>query len=46
VALARKQLRRLRSLLREACVIFQQKKIYLSVAGLVEFIEGSGHEAG
>ncbi len=44
VALPRKQLRQLRSLLREACVVFQQKCIYLSVAGLVEFVEGPGDE--
>lgn len=45
VALPRKQLRDLRAMLREACVVFQQKCIYLSVAGYVEFIEGPHHEA-
>jgi hypothetical protein len=46
VALPRRQLRRLRAVLRKACVVFQQKCIYLSVAGLVEFVEGPGHETG
>jgi hypothetical protein len=45
VAVPPKQVRRLRAVLREACAIFQQKQIYLSVAGQVEFVEGSGHEA-
>jgi hypothetical protein len=40
VALPRKSLGRLRRLLAEACVQFQQKCIYLSAVGLVEFIEG------
>jgi hypothetical protein len=31
--------------LREACTVFQQKCIYLSVAGYVEFAYGPGHEA-
>lgn len=38
VALPRKHLRELRTLLREACRVFQQKCIYLSVAGGVEFV--------
>ena len=40
VALPKKETGRLRSLLRKACRVFQQKSIYLSVAGRVEFIEG------
>jgi hypothetical protein len=44
VALPRKELSRLRSLLREACAVFYQKCIYLSVAGHVEFVEGQRHE--
>jgi hypothetical protein len=39
VALPREEITRLRSLLREACGVFQQKCIYLSVAGHVEFVE-------
>lgn len=39
VALPRRDLSRLRSLLRRACVVFAQKCIYLSIAGHVEFIE-------
>jgi hypothetical protein len=35
---------RLRAVLREACGVFQQKCIYLSVAGHVEFVEGPSHE--
>jgi hypothetical protein len=38
VALPRRQVRRLRALLVEACEVFQQKCIYLSVAGYVEFV--------
>jgi hypothetical protein len=45
VALPRKELGRLRGLLREACAMFQQKCIYLSVAGHVEFVEGRRHES-
>jgi hypothetical protein len=45
VALPRKDLRQLRSLLRDACDIFRQKCIYLSVAGQVEFVEGPGRES-
>jgi hypothetical protein len=29
--------------LRDACGIFEQKCVYLSVAGQVEFVGGSGH---
>jgi hypothetical protein len=38
VALPPGHVRRLRALLREACDRFQQKCIYLSVAGQVEFV--------
>lgn len=33
----------LRQLLSEACGVFAQRAIYLSVAGVVEFIEAPGH---
>jgi hypothetical protein len=39
VAVAKKDLPKLRSLLSAACVIFAQKCIYLSVGGKVEFVE-------
>ncbi len=39
VALPKRDLGRLRSLLQAVCVVFHQKSIYLSVAGKVEFIE-------
>jgi hypothetical protein len=39
VALPRGDIDRLRSLLREACGVFHQKCIYLSVAGAVELVE-------
>jgi hypothetical protein len=38
VALPRRRLRELRALLVEACGVFQQKCIYLSVGGTVEFV--------
>ena len=44
VALPRQEVDRLRSVLQEACIVFQQKCIYLSVAGYVEFVEGPRHE--
>jgi hypothetical protein len=44
VALPPSQVRKLRALLREACRVFQQKCIYLSVAGYVEFVEGPQDE--
>jgi hypothetical protein len=44
VALPQDQVDELRALLREACTVFQQKCIYLSVAGYVEFVYGPGHE--
>jgi hypothetical protein len=40
VALPRGRLEELRALLRQACEVFAQKCIYLSVAGRVEFVEG------
>jgi hypothetical protein len=43
VALHAERVDLLRSLLREACGTFQQKCIYLSVAGQVEFLEGPGN---
>jgi hypothetical protein len=39
VAMPRSQVDALRSLLSVACVLFQQKSIYLNVAGKVEFIK-------
>lgn len=39
VAVPKKELDGLRSLLSAACVMFAQKCIYLSVAGKVEFVE-------
>jgi len=45
VATARKNVGRLRVVLREACSIFRQKCIYLGIAGYVEFVEGAGHES-
>jgi len=38
-ALDGRGLRRLRRLLRDACLVFAQKCIYLSVAGKVEFVK-------
>ena len=43
VALPESQLDELRTLLATACVKFQQKCIYLSAAGQVEFIEAADH---
>lgn len=42
VALPEKQIEELRILLAECCDVFQQKMIYFSVAGRVEFIEPRG----
>lgn len=42
VAIPRSKLRLLRRMLKEACIVFHQKCIYLSVAGEVEFIESPG----
>ncbi|HEY2412919.1 MAG TPA: hypothetical protein VGI40_11785 [Pirellulaceae bacterium] len=39
VAVPKKDMNKLRSLLEGACVIFAQKCIYLSIAGKVEFVE-------
>jgi hypothetical protein len=44
VAVPQNNLARLRSLLAEVCVVFQQKCVYLSVAGHVEFVEEKDHE--
>lgn len=44
VAIPRRELGHLRSVLREACNRFQQKCIYLSVAGAVEFVGGLSRE--
>lgn len=44
VALPREKIEQLRDLLRETCGVFQQKCIYLCVAGYVEFIKGPEHE--
>ena len=38
IAIRRSKLRQLRKLLRQACRVFQQKCIYLSIAGEVELI--------
>ena len=46
VAVPQSCLKQLRSLLSEACEVFAQKCIYLSVAGQVEFIEAKKHEPG
>lgn len=46
VAVSHNQLDELRTLLTAACGKFQQKCIYLSVAGVVEFIEADHHETG
>jgi hypothetical protein len=45
VAVSSKEVPRLRALLREACGVFHQKCIYLSIAGHVEFVEGPRHES-
>jgi hypothetical protein len=45
VAVPRAQLDELRGVLRQACVEFQQKCIYLSVAGRVEFVEAEGNDS-
>lgn len=43
IAIPEARLDLLRALLSDACVCFAQKCIYLSVAGKVEFVEGTGH---
>jgi hypothetical protein len=40
VALRRKDLGHLRSLLASACAVFAQTQVYLSVAGHVEYVQG------
>jgi len=45
VALPRANVKYLRRLLTRACVEFQQKMIYLSVAGRVEFVKADDHES-
>jgi hypothetical protein len=40
VALPRRELEQLRSILRDACYLFAQKSLYLSVGGKVEFPTG------
>jgi hypothetical protein len=44
IALVRADLDRLRAMLSQACVVFEQKSIYLSIAGHVEFVKGPSHE--
>jgi hypothetical protein len=44
VALSRRDVGNLRQVLAQACAVFQQKCIYLSIAGEVEFVEGPSHE--
>lgn len=39
VAVKKSRLQNLRALLREACVVFRQQAIYLSIGGKIEFIE-------
>jgi hypothetical protein len=46
VAVPRARVEELRELLRQACGEFQQKCIYLSVAGRVEFVEGGSDAPG
>ena len=36
---------KLRAVLRAACRVFAQERIFLSVAGLVEYVEGDGARA-
>jgi hypothetical protein len=45
LALAQEDLPLLRSVLRKACGVFQQKCIYLSISGRVEFVKGDDDEA-
>ncbi len=46
VAVTRVEVDQLRGILRRACQVFQQKCIYLSVAGRVEFVEGGSDVEG
>jgi len=45
VAMAESRVDELRDLLSGACLLFQQKCIYLSIAGRVEFVEPSEHDS-
>lgn len=45
VAVRSREVERLRAVLRRACAVCRQKCLYLSIAGVVEFVEGLGHEA-
>jgi hypothetical protein len=45
LAVPKSGLAKLRRLLRQACVKFAQKCIYLSIAGSVEFVQRPSHEA-
>jgi hypothetical protein len=44
IAIPANKIRKLRVFLREACRVFYQKCIYLSVAGKVEFVKGDDDE--
>ncbi len=44
VAVRTDEVNELRSILIDACGVFQQKCVYLSVGGIVEFIEASADE--
>jgi hypothetical protein len=44
IAISRAKVVQLRQFLAEACVVFQQKCIYLNVAGRVEFIKAADDE--
>jgi hypothetical protein len=46
LAIPSKKIRKLRLFLREACSVFCQKCIYLSIAGKVEFVKGADDERG
>ena len=46
LAVPKTKIRQLRLLLAEACLVFAQKCIYLSVAGQVEFVRPKNHESG
>ena len=44
VAIPTSNIDELRALLAQACIVFQQKCIYLSVGGKVEFVRGAKNE--
>ena len=46
VAIPRKRMPELRSILQDACLVFKQQCLYLSVAGHVEFIKAPVREKG